>query len=147
MDRQALLIVITSAPLLPFVGGCDGDEPPTTYVVTSASTRASSANASASAHASSGSGSGSGPGCLTLAAIPVASSSASKPFVRWPLPPPAVPTPQAPGPARKVAATAPPVVHLPPEAAPTSLALARPRCDPPYYYDATGSRVFKQDCL
>jgi hypothetical protein len=53
------------------------------------------------------------------------------------------------GPTLASAASPRPAVALRVLSAPpaSAVAVAKPRCDPPYYYDASGTRVFKETCL
>jgi serine/threonine-protein kinase len=55
------------------------------------------------------------------------------------------PKPEAARPHSAAPAAAPPAAR--PAAAPAAPAAVKPNCDPPYFYDAKGRRVFKQECL
>ena len=94
-------------------------------------------------------------------AVPAPTQAEAPAAAAPPTPAPTAPVPAEPdahatAPARVAPAPPHPVHHaprtpstapaaaLPPAAAP---AVAKPSCDPPYYYDANGTRVFKKECL
>jgi serine/threonine protein kinase len=53
----------------------------------------------------------------------------------------------APGVATPPSTPSPPAAQAPPAPAPTAPAPAAAKCDPPYYFDASGNRIFKKECL
>ena len=137
-------IVATLGALLPLVAGCE--EEAVKYVEVPYPSSSSLASDSRS-HAPIASASASGearPSPTPIAGVALVPTA--KPSALWPpsfnpethrtlaaVSPPASPHP---------AAT--PKISSAPAAA---VAVAKPRCDPPYYYDASGARVFKETCL
>jgi serine/threonine-protein kinase len=76
------------------------------------------------------------PSTVALSPLP---SLAPTPFLANPPPRPGGQTPRVPNgtPSPSVAPAAPSAPPAPP----------KPNCDPPYYFDATGTRLFKKECL
>jgi serine/threonine protein kinase len=83
----------------------------------------------------------------TRTAPPAKTSVHASALPRNPLPAPvseravALPSAASPAPSSPATSPAPPSAAPPPRTAPTA------DCDPPYYFDAKGTRVFKKECL
>jgi hypothetical protein len=133
--RVASLVALGWVAVLGGASACDPE--PRMYVVTSAP----ASTASSSRETRADSGAAGGPGCLVTSPAASASAGASAALGMFALPlthptvQKAIPAFAAP----LVRPAAPPVAPVP--------AVASLRCDPPYYYDANGTRVFKEECL
>ncbi len=85
-----------------------------------------------------------------VAAAPVQTASAAQPALA-PAPEPAVTTSKKKSPNVPAPSPSPPAAHpaapAPAPPAPAPAASAAAKCDPPYYFDANGNRMFKKECL